>query len=197
MSWGSSSLRPSSCATRERRSANSQEARSMMASARREVTISSSMASSETSEKLAMPVMAPPADVATPLLRAPGACSSPGRVLATPRVSTWRRPLTMPRCQACAPVIRLCTSSRRRCAVACSLGLSCRLRACSMAVCTTPTRPLTSSSVYKRRAWLAMASGAARSAMSAGLGCGRSGSVHSTPPLRRWGRWGRRPWPRP
>jgi hypothetical protein len=42
-------------ATRERRSANSQDARSMMASARREVTISSSMVSSGTSVSATRP----------------------------------------------------------------------------------------------------------------------------------------------
>ena len=50
-SWASSSERRSSDASRERRSANSHDARSMMASARRDVRISRSMVSSSTSDR--------------------------------------------------------------------------------------------------------------------------------------------------
>ncbi len=139
-SWASSSVRPSSVATRERRSENSHDARSMTASASREVTISSSMVSSSTSAST------PPR---------PGGGRSPGRVAETPCASTWRRPLTMPRCQACAPFCSSCSRSRRRTKTVCSQGLSISERLPSSADCTSGARFRTSSSTYSRRAWAA------------------------------------------
>jgi hypothetical protein len=84
-SCASSSVRPSSVATRERRSANSQDARSMMASASREVTISSSIVSSSTSVRPS---------------RAPGSGRSTGREADAPLCSAGASP---PRCRGARP----------------------------------------------------------------------------------------------
>ena len=103
----------------------------MIASASREVTISSSIASSDTSENCSL------------LL---GGRSAP-RVAPTPWASAWRKPETIVRCQPCAPAFIVWNSSRRRWNSACSAGFSISERVASSADCTTPTSPLTSSSV--------------------------------------------------
>ena len=124
----------------------------MMANARREVMISSSMVSSGTRLSASREL--------------PGSGRSPGREADAPLSSTCRNPTTMPRCQAWAPEVSPCIRSRRRWNSVCSEGLSSCVRAASMTACTSGVRPLTSSSEYSRRAWVAMASGEALVPMS-------------------------------
>ena len=116
---------------RDRRSENSHDARSITASASREVTISNSIASSSTKDNAA------PAARANSLLRMED--------MVPP--SEWRNEVTTPRCHSWALLVSSCSVSRRRMTTACSAGLSSSARAVSIVPCTKPTKPLTSSSV--------------------------------------------------
>src|SRR5574337_993919 len=151
MSWMSSSWRCSSSAMRARRSVNSHDARSMIASARREVRISRSIVSLSTSAR-------PPAgaDAVAPwaAIAAVAPCSTTSCSAAA--TSACHR-------GACLP--RPCTKSRRRCAVRYSAGRSSSLRVSLRMCATTCGKPLTSSSTYIRRASPASGLGAEGLAM--------------------------------
>ena len=125
---------------RERRSVNSQEARSIIASARRELRISCSIVSSSTRLSLLLP-------------EAPWIGSSPSRVCVTvPVLSAARRSVAMPSCQIGKAPCSTGMSSRRLSATAGSATAAARSRAPWSIAWTMTGIPPSSRSAYDRLA---------------------------------------------